>query len=172
MSKSTFFTGQPILTQLLKLVDRASIRSKARKAGHDRYCKSFDTYTHLVTMLYCSFQNCTSSREVVSGMKACHHKLVHLGIQKPPARSTLCDANKRRSAEAFEQARPMLLGLAYRILGSRAEAEDVVQDTWIAWEKANHQQIVKPRAWLTTAISEVESMVRTCCCWLGVMPLA
>ena len=45
----------------------------------------------------------------------------------------------------------MLLGLAYRILGSRAEAEDVVQDTWIAWEKANHQQIVKPRAWLTTA---------------------
>lgn len=103
MSKSTFFTGQPILTQLLKLVDRASIRSKARKAGHDRYCKSFDTYTHLVTMLYCSLQNCTSSREVVSGMKACHHKLVHLGIQKPPARSTLCDANKRRSAEAFEQ---------------------------------------------------------------------
>lgn len=115
MSKSTFFTGQPILTQLLKFVDRGAIRSMARSGGHDRYYKSFDTYTHLVTMLYCCLQKCTSTREVVSGMKACHHKLAHLGIRKSPARSTLCDANKKRSADIFGEIYHMLLN-TYRHL--------------------------------------------------------
>ncbi|WP_462265363.1 IS4 family transposase [Mucilaginibacter sp.] len=103
MSKSTFFTGQPIFTQLLGLLDRNAVRSLARAGRYDRYYKHFDTYTHLVTMLYCVFNKCTSSREVVSGMKACYHKLAHTGISKTPGRSTLCDANMRRSFAAFEQ---------------------------------------------------------------------
>lgn len=101
MGKSTFFTGQPVLTQLLNLVDRQSIRSLARAGQHDRYYKHFDTFTHLVTMLYCALNKCTSSREVVSGMKACHHKLKHIGISKAPGKSTLCDANMKRSFEVF-----------------------------------------------------------------------
>lgn len=103
MSKSTYFTGQPILTQLLNLLDRSSITTLARSGGYDRYYKSFNTYTHLVTMLYCTFNKCTSSREVVSGMKACHNKLIHLGIRKAPGKSTLCDANMNRSFEAFRE---------------------------------------------------------------------
>ena len=103
MSKSTFFTGQPILNQLLNLVDRRTIKSLARSGKHDRYYKSFDTHTHLVTMLYCVLNKCTSSREVVSGMKACYNKLRHLGIKKAPGKSTLCDANMKRSADVFGQ---------------------------------------------------------------------
>src|ERR1700754_3585003 len=101
MGKSTFFTGQPVLTQLLNLIDRGSVRSLARAGQHDRYYKHFDTFTHLVTMLYCALNKCTSSREVVSGMKACHHKLKHVGIRTAPGKSTLCDANKKRSFEVF-----------------------------------------------------------------------
>lgn len=103
MGKSTFFTGQPVLNQLLSLLDRNGIKSLARRGDHDRYYRYFDTYTHLVTMLYCAFNKCTSSREVVSGMKACIHKLRHTGIVKCPARSTLCDANAQRSFEVFAQ---------------------------------------------------------------------
>lgn len=51
---------------------------------------------------------------------------------------------------AFEQARPVLRGLAYRILGSFAEAEDAVQDTFLKWQAAARDEIVNPRAWLTT----------------------
>jgi RNA polymerase sigma-70 factor (ECF subfamily) len=51
----------------------------------------------------------------------------------------------------FEQARPALLGLAYRILGSRADAEDAVQDTFLKWQRAERDTIANPRAWLTTA---------------------
>jgi hypothetical protein len=54
-------------------------------------------------MLYCVLNKCTSSREVVSGMKACCNKLRHTGISKTPGRSTLCDANMKRSYTVFEQ---------------------------------------------------------------------
>ncbi len=50
----------------------------------------------------------------------------------------------------FEEARPTLLGLAYRILGSLADAEDAVQDTFIKWQKSDREDIRNERAWLTT----------------------
>lgn len=50
----------------------------------------------------------------------------------------------------FEESRPMLLGLAYRILGSRADAEDAVQDTFLKWQAADRQTVDTPSAWLTT----------------------
>lgn len=102
MSKSTYFTGQPVLNQLLSFVDKAAIKRIADRGGYDKYYKSFTTYAHLITMLYCCFTNCTSSREVVSGMKACYHKLKHLGITKVPGKSTLCETNQKRSSEVFE----------------------------------------------------------------------
>ena len=52
---------------------------------------------------------------------------------------------------AFEAARPRLLGLAYRILGSRADAEDAVQDTFVKWQAADRSDVREPAAWLTTA---------------------
>ena len=103
MNKSTFFTGQPIFSQLIKLIPRSIISRAALNNNSDRYCKKFDTYHHLTTMLYCSYQHCTSLREVVSGMGACEGRLQSLGITHLPARSTLSEANMRRSYQTFEQ---------------------------------------------------------------------
>ncbi|BCH31994.1 RNA polymerase sigma factor SigJ [Mesorhizobium sp. L-8-10] len=50
----------------------------------------------------------------------------------------------------FEEARPRLLGLAYRILGSRADAEDAVQDSYVKWRLADRSAIQNPASWLTT----------------------
>jgi RNA polymerase sigma factor (sigma-70 family) len=56
--------------------------------------------------------------------------------------------------QVFEQQRRFLFGLAYRILGSRAEAEDAVQDTGLKWSQAvadgSAQAVDNPPAWLTT----------------------
>ncbi len=57
---------------------------------------------------------------------------------------------QRDDVSVFEAARPMLLGLAYRILGSRAEAEDAVQDTYLKWQSADRSMIDNPGSWLTT----------------------
>ena len=56
----------------------------------------------------------------------------------------------RDDTSIFEQARPRLLGLAYRILGSRADAEDAVQDAFIKWQGADRDAIDNPDGWLTT----------------------
>ena len=55
------------------------------------------------------------------------------------------------SLGTFEQVRPMLTGLAYRMLGSRADAEDAVQDTFLKWQATPQDEIERPAAWLTTA---------------------
>ncbi len=60
-------------------------------------------------------------------------------------------SSAENAAAVFEQRRPFLLGLAYRILGSRAEAEDVVQELFIKWLEADRAAIATPAAWLTTA---------------------
>lgn len=52
--------------------------------------------------------------------------------------------------EFFLAARPRLLGIAYRILGSHAEAEDAVQDTFLRWQNVRKATIASPGAWLTT----------------------
>lgn len=103
MNKSTFFTGQPIFSQLIKLIPRTIISRAVLDNNSDRYSKKFDTYHHLITMLYCCYQHCTSLREVVSGMGACEGRLQSLGITYLPARSTLSEANMRRSYQTFEQ---------------------------------------------------------------------
>ncbi len=51
----------------------------------------------------------------------------------------------------FTAVQTRLFGLAYRMLGSRAEAEDVVQDVYIRWHQSNHDAIENPEAWLVAA---------------------
>ncbi|MDI3418321.1 RNA polymerase sigma-70 factor [Streptomyces luteolus] len=48
----------------------------------------------------------------------------------------------------FEEHRPVLTGVAYRMLGRVADAEDVVQDAWLRWSAAEHDEIREPRAYL------------------------
>lgn len=55
------------------------------------------------------------------------------------------------NADLFEEIRPKLIGLAYRMLGSLADAEDVVQDTFVKWSLADRQTIENPNGWLVTA---------------------
>ena len=80
MNKSNFFSGQPIFSQLLRLIPKDSLLRIAYDSRSDHYCKRFNTYEHLVTMLYSIFNNCNSIREVTTGMLASEQRLAHLGI--------------------------------------------------------------------------------------------
>ncbi|MFD9949346.1 RNA polymerase sigma-70 factor [Nonomuraea sp. NPDC059023] len=57
--------------------------------------------------------------------------------------------------DAFEEHRPMLLGLAYRLLGSMWDAEDVVQEAWIRWQATDRADVREPRAFLVTVVSRL-----------------
>lgn len=103
MNKSTFFTGQPILNQLLISLNKREIKQVVQEHGGDHYYKKFDTWHHLVTMLYTIYQHCTSLREVTTGMQACEGRLQSLGIKHFVRRSTLSDANAKRDSVIFEK---------------------------------------------------------------------
>ncbi len=101
MGKSTNFSGQPILNQLIMFLDKGKIRKIAMHHGSDRYVKKFSTYNHLVVMLFVAFEGYHSIREVVLGLLANANKLSHLGLSYIVRRSTFSEANQRRSSEVF-----------------------------------------------------------------------
>lgn len=102
MSKSTNFTGQPVFNQLLSFLDKSEIKRIAENHGAERYVKSFNTYNHVVVMLFVALESYNSIREVIVGLLANAHKLSHLGLSYLVKRSTFSDANKRRSSQVFE----------------------------------------------------------------------
>ncbi|MEX3930796.1 sigma-70 family RNA polymerase sigma factor [Paraburkholderia phymatum] len=55
----------------------------------------------------------------------------------------------------FEAVRAKLFALAYRMLGSRAEAEDIVQDAWLKWHAADASELRSSAAWLTTVTTRL-----------------
>jgi RNA polymerase sigma-70 factor (ECF subfamily) len=63
-------------------------------------------------------------------------------------RQPLTDDSLNDAADAFQRLRPQLFGIAYRILGSVSEAEDVVQDVWVRWQGADRGAVLDPRAFL------------------------
>lgn len=103
MGKSTHFFGQPIYGQLIKLLDKDKILQISRNLGGERYVKSFDGFTHLLTMLYAVIMRFDSLREIETSMTAEVRKLHHIGIETVPKRSTLSDANARRPEKLFEE---------------------------------------------------------------------
>jgi RNA polymerase sigma-70 factor, ECF subfamily len=57
--------------------------------------------------------------------------------------------------DEFEALRPHLLAVAYRLTGTVADAEDIVQDAWLRWNGAKTEAITDLRAWLTTVVSRL-----------------
>jgi RNA polymerase sigma-70 factor (ECF subfamily) len=60
-----------------------------------------------------------------------------------------------RPDPTFETQRPRLFGLAYRLLGSRHDAEDVLQDAWLRWQSSDRAAIRDPEAWLVTTTTRL-----------------
>ncbi|MDT6939290.1 sigma-70 family RNA polymerase sigma factor [Brucella pseudogrignonensis] len=58
-------------------------------------------------------------------------------------------------AGVFETLRPRLIRIAYRMVGTHAEAEDIVQDAWLRWSAADREIIREPKAWLTRVVSRL-----------------
>lgn len=67
-------------------------------------------------------------------------------LSSPQAATTALD----HAASIFASLRPRLLSIAYRMLGSSAEAEDIVQDAWLRWQTCDRDAVVNSTAFLVT----------------------
>ena len=130
MGKSIHFSGQPLYSQVIKLLDKSKILQTSRKYGGEHYVKRFDGWTHLVVMLYAVIMRFDSLREIMASIQAEARKLCHLGITTMPSRSTLSDANKRRPEIIFESIYRDLYTTYRNILSS-----DSRQNRDTAWMK-------------------------------------
>jgi RNA polymerase sigma-70 factor (ECF subfamily) len=55
----------------------------------------------------------------------------------------------------FTQHRPRLYGIAYRMLGSKADAEDMLQEAYLRWHRADAERVQTPEAWLVTTVTRL-----------------
>ncbi|WP_416519846.1 RNA polymerase sigma-70 factor [Streptomyces achromogenes] len=60
-----------------------------------------------------------------------------------------------QATKDFLSARPRLFGIAYRVLGSAVEAEDVLQETWVRWQNTDRAKVREPAAFLTTVATRL-----------------
>ncbi len=102
MDKSNYFFGQSVFGQLISLIDLRKVNYIAKNHKADHYIKKFDTLDHLISMLFSTFAHCTSLREIAASMLGLKGKMKHFQLKHIPYRSTLSDANKRRSHLAFQ----------------------------------------------------------------------
>jgi len=104
MSKNTEIklVGQPILKQVLNLVDSVVFKRLVESKSSDRYYKSFKTWPHFVTMMFGILSRCDSMAETCEGLRAMSGKLNHLGLSKSPAKSSAGDGLRNRKADFFE----------------------------------------------------------------------
>lgn len=94
--------GQPILKQVLNLVDSVAFKRLVESKSSDRYYKSFKTWPHFVTMMFGILSRCDSMAETCEGLRAMSGKLNHLGLSKSPAKSSAGDGSRNRKADFFE----------------------------------------------------------------------
>lgn len=129
MDKGTHFNGQPMYGQLINLLDKSTILKFSREIGGERYVKHFDAWQHLVVMLYAVIKRFDSLREISDSMFPEARKLAHLGINVMPRRSTLSDANARRSEKVFEQVYRSLYDQYKDVLSSDSRRRQI--PTWL-----------------------------------------
>ena len=104
MSKNTEIklVGQPIIKQVLNLIDRVGFNRLVAESNSDRYYKSFICWPHFVTMMFGIFSRCDSMAEVFEGLRGMQGKLNHLGLEKSPAKSSAGDGLRNRDSAFFE----------------------------------------------------------------------
>ena len=91
-----------LFNQLLQHFPRNEFAALVRKHGAERGAKGFTCWTQLVAMLFCQLSHSASLREICNGLSSSMGKLVHLGVNRSPNKSTLSYANEKRPASLFE----------------------------------------------------------------------
>jgi hypothetical protein len=92
-----------LFNQLLQHFPKLEFAALVKKHNAEKAAKGFRCRTQLVAMLFCQLAHAESLREICNGLACCLGKLVHLGIDVAPSKSTLSYANQHRPAKLYEE---------------------------------------------------------------------
>lgn len=96
MSKLTLFA------QIIGKLDSTTFKKVTAKHQSDKHQKGYNSWTHLVSMLFCQFAKSQSVRDISNGLRSATGNLNHLGVAKAPSKSTISYQNKHRSYKLFK----------------------------------------------------------------------
>ena len=91
-----------IFSQILSLIPRPVFDDAVKKHQAERHARGFTSRAQFIAMLFCQLGHAQSLREITGGLAACEGKLRHLGVEEPPARSTLSYANEHRPWQMYQ----------------------------------------------------------------------
>jgi len=94
-------TNITLFSQIISIIDRASFKKLVKKHKSDKHQKGFDSWSHLVSMLFSQFANSQSLRDISNGLRSATGNLNHLGVTRAPSKSNLSYQNKNRDWELF-----------------------------------------------------------------------
>ena len=110
-----------LFSQIISKLDRSKFNRLVEEKQTDKHQKGYNSWTHLVSMLFCQFAKSQSVRDISNGLRSATGNLNHLGIDKAPSKSTISYQNKHRNWELFRDYYYQLLGS----LGQQARFKQV-----------------------------------------------
>lgn len=90
-----------LFSQIISKLDTTKFKKLVKTHQSDKHQKGFNSWSHLVSMLFCQFAKSQSVRDISNGLRSATGNLNHLGMLKSPSKSTLSYQNKNRSWELF-----------------------------------------------------------------------
>jgi len=96
-------TNITLFGQIIQRLDRSIFNKLVKTHDSDKHNKGFDSWSHLVSMLFCHFAKSQSLRDISNGLKSATGNLNHLGNVHPPSKSNLGYQNKNNNWELFQE---------------------------------------------------------------------
>jgi hypothetical protein len=103
-------TNITLFSQIISRLDRPKFSKLVKEKQSDKHQKGYNSWTHLVAMLFCQFAKSQSVRDISNGLRSATGNLNHMGIQKAPSKSSISYQNKHRTWELFREYYYQLLG--------------------------------------------------------------
>ncbi len=88
-----------LFSQIISKIDRGIFKKIVIEKKTDYRNKGFDSWNHLVSMLFCHFAKSTSVRDISNGLRSATGNLNHLGIKTAPSKSSISYQNGKRDAD-------------------------------------------------------------------------
>lgn len=92
-----------LFAQVIRLIPRGVIQRLVKKHDTDKHSKGFNSWSHLVTMIFSQFSGSVSLRQISEGLQSATGNLNHLGLSRAPSKSNIGYQNAKRTSKFFEE---------------------------------------------------------------------
>jgi hypothetical protein len=92
-----------LFSQITSLIPRDLFSDIVKKYDSNKYSKGIDSWTHLVSMIFCHLGHLDSVRDISNGLRSITGNIIHLGCQRAPSKSSMSYINENRTSKIFEE---------------------------------------------------------------------